>query len=518
MGAYENPIAVIDRESGKIWANAISNLGNQAADVIETKRAQEGIEQKEAQIVLQQRAKYAMRNQAEFLNQMSKNGVNNPFLFETGKSLIDEMAKANSNVLSAKTQESSQIALDNYASLQKRYTGLVNNIKLGATADATFLADISNAKNPQGSQGGSSTSKPGFDQYQKIMYIRNGWGEGAVEKFKENDDGSYNSVFSGGILGDEIIDVSSREAYSFDPGDVINLDKEIMSILQDPSMEGKDGNLVPVLNKKGGYSQDYMLPPQVLDGDPNEKGLFVRSTIDEVDSSLVINSIRQPLFAKAQGILKDPEVAQAVWLEILGPEVSKNQRLKLDETGAIAAEDQKRFVEAIFERAKQRLPFFEVSTQEIEYQRTTSSKVVETKIKKQGGKPSKELDNAAILGGRIFNISEDLGFAKNEAGAIIGGQSVDVNSSNFESAVGKLGYTVVGVDEKGALLKKTTTGKAFEVSNGQDMDTFILNIVEAEGVGKRDALNILTSIQSQFAEPAKQSNTEEAYKQYLDQK
>ena len=37
MGAYENPIAVIDRESGKIWANAISNLGNQAADVIETK-------------------------------------------------------------------------------------------------------------------------------------------------------------------------------------------------------------------------------------------------------------------------------------------------------------------------------------------------------------------------------------------------------------------------------------------------------------------------------------------------
>ena len=40
MGAYENPITVIDRESGKIWANTIDAIGKQTVSFIEKQEAE----------------------------------------------------------------------------------------------------------------------------------------------------------------------------------------------------------------------------------------------------------------------------------------------------------------------------------------------------------------------------------------------------------------------------------------------------------------------------------------------
>ena len=49
------------------------------------------------------------------------------------------------------------------------------------------------------------------------MSIRTGFGKGAVEEYIDNGDGTWNTRFSGGILGDEIIDMPQSEAFNFDP-------------------------------------------------------------------------------------------------------------------------------------------------------------------------------------------------------------------------------------------------------------------------------------------------------------
>ena len=146
MGAYENPLTVIDTESGKIWANAIRGIGEQTVDFLEKQQAELSKQQKEAQIILRENAKYVMQNQAEFSQQMAKNGVNNPYLFQAGKGIIDKMAMVNAEVLAAKTQEESQMALDRYGLLQSSYNNLVAGIKNGADADETYLADITDTK------------------------------------------------------------------------------------------------------------------------------------------------------------------------------------------------------------------------------------------------------------------------------------------------------------------------------------------------------------------------------------
>ena len=135
MGAYENPVTVIDRESGKIWANTISAIGKQTVSFIEKQEAELSRQQKEQQIALEKNAEYIINNQAEFSKQMSKNGVNNPYLFDAGKALIDDMARATMNIKSAKGKEAQQEALDYYSTLQKSYTNLVSGIKTGADAD-----------------------------------------------------------------------------------------------------------------------------------------------------------------------------------------------------------------------------------------------------------------------------------------------------------------------------------------------------------------------------------------------
>ena len=38
MGAYENPVTVVDTQSGQIWANAIQNLGAQTSKVLDQER------------------------------------------------------------------------------------------------------------------------------------------------------------------------------------------------------------------------------------------------------------------------------------------------------------------------------------------------------------------------------------------------------------------------------------------------------------------------------------------------
>ena len=57
MGAYENPLAVIDTESSKIWANAITNIGDTTVELIERNKAELSRQQKEAQRVLRDKRK-----------------------------------------------------------------------------------------------------------------------------------------------------------------------------------------------------------------------------------------------------------------------------------------------------------------------------------------------------------------------------------------------------------------------------------------------------------------------------
>ena len=88
--------------------------------------------------------------------------------------------------------------------------------------------------------------------------------------------------------------------------------------------------------------------------------------------------------AKAQNYLKDYDAANSIWLEVFGPEVSKNKPLQRGEDGlGISIEDSRRFSEALLARAESKLPSFNVETREIDQDAILSTKITE-KAEKNG--------------------------------------------------------------------------------------------------------------------------------------
>jgi hypothetical protein len=393
MGAYENPVTVIDRESGKIWANTISAIGKQTVNAIEKQEAELSRQQKEQQIALEKNAEYIINNQAEFSKQMSKNGVNNPYLFDAGKALIDDMARATMNIKSAKGKEAQQEALDYYSTLQKSYTNLVSGIKTGADADQVFLEDITNSENRPGTQGGMSVTGKGYEAYKMRQMVRTGQGQGAIEQYIPQADGTWNVRYSGGIYGDEVVEIPQQQALNYDPGLVPNLDDELGEIFKAPSGT-KDGQNFGVLTKSGAVSEQYLGKKEIVNGKPNANGEYIQSIVQAVNMPAVITAIEGPIRAKVQMYLKDRDTANVIWREILG----HDEDLDFNENGVgISVEDQKLFEQEVFNRAKSKfLPNMKIENNEITsgYEKTTSSRIQTIKDKYKGKKGSADKEIA----------------------------------------------------------------------------------------------------------------------------
>jgi len=485
MGAYENPVTVIDRESGKIWANTISAIGEQTVSFIEKQEAELSRQQKEQQIALEKNAEYIINNQAEFSKQMSKNGVNNPYLFDAGKVLIDDMARATMNIKSAKGKEAQQEALDYYSTLQKSYTNLVSGIKTGADADQVFLEDITNSENRPGTQGGMSVTGKGYEAYKMRQMVRTGQGQGAVEQYIPQADGTWNVRYSGGIYGDEVVEIPQQQALNYDPGLVPKLDDELGEIFKAPSGT-KDGQNFGVLTKSGAVSEQYLGKKEVINGKPNEDGSYVQSIVQGVNMPAVITAIEGPIRAKVQMYLKDRDTANVIWREILG----HDEDLDFNENGVgISIEDQKLFEQEVFNRAKSKfLPNMKIENNEITsgYEKTTSSRI--KTIKDNPDIPPKSVNKEIAI-----ELVADL--VKDPEAFLT--RHMQKEDFDMIQGPGAKGFSVIEVDNKGNESRYT-----YDLTNPSDIERFfrleidlgtkaeetkILNeINKIAGVGKYD--------------------------------
>ena len=485
MGAYENPVTVIDRESGKIWANTISAIGKQTANAIEKQEAELSRQQKEQQIALEKNAEYIINNQAEFSKQMSKNGVNNPYLFDAGKALIDDMARATMDIKSAKGKEAQQEALDYYSTLQKSYTNLVSGIKTGADADQVFLEDITNSENRPGTQGGMSVTGKGYEAYKMRQMVRTGQGQGAVEQYIPQADGTWNVRYSGGIYGDEVVEIPQQQALNYDPGLVPKLDDELGEIFKAPSGT-KDGQNFGVLTKSGAVSEQYLGKKEVINGKPNEDGSYVQSIVQGVNMPAVITAIEGPIRAKVQMYLKDRDTANVIWREILG----HDEDLDFNENGVgISIEDQKLFEQEVFNRAKSKfLPNMKIENNEITsgYEKTTSSRI--KTIKDNPDIPPKSVNKEIAI-----ELVADL--VKDPEAFLT--RHMQKEDFDMIQGPGAKGFSVIEVDNKGNESRYT-----YDLTNPSDIERFfrleidlgtkaeetkILNeINKIAGVGKYD--------------------------------
>ena len=385
MSTYRNPVTVIDRESGKIWANAINTLSEQALRKREKKEAEQNSEQKRMQQLFAQEADYLLNHQEKFAQAASVNGINNPSLFEAGQELITDMAKASTKIRTATTQEERQIALNNSSKLQKLYTGLIQIVKTGGDADQTYVKDrintgVSGWKAP-GEQGGMSITGKKTEAFINRMNVRTGAGMGATEKYvRKADNSGWDLQYTGGRFGDTPTTVDALFSLSYDPGLVPDLKGQVDSIFRTDSAEGEDGKTFAILQQNGEYNEQYLDLENTVyeDGSVDEDGSFRRTELAPANSALIASVSTTKLNNIVNNYLSSPDQANKIYMEVLPNNEAPLER-SLD--GSITPKAAEEFRRQVLEYGRKQLPNYNIIGQEtvIDYQKRLGSRIKEIK-------------------------------------------------------------------------------------------------------------------------------------------
>jgi|TARA_R110002153_G_scaffold29844_4_gene91687 hypothetical protein len=462
MGAYENPITVIDRESGQIWANAIAGVGQQTVKYIEKQAAKESAEQKAMQKQLAEEADYVLNNQAAFSRAMSQSGVNNPKLFEAGKLLIDDMARASSKVKSAKTQKDRQNAMNEASTLQRYYSNLTQGIKLGGDADKTYQQDRINTgqkgwKKP-GDQGGMSVTGKETYAYIQQMNTRNALNKGAVEDYVRAGDGRWNLRYSGGTYGDKAVEVDMLGSLEFDPGTVPDAKNRIMEAFTTESGTRKDGTTFAILNKDNKYTEEYLDFGNTFEekGELSSDGSYSSSTIAPANTSLIVSASIGKINAVSESYLSDYNEANKVWMEVLNNE----EPLKRASGGNVSSEDTVKFKEEMLKYGQSMLPSFQIIDQKenIDYGKRLSTRISRAE-KTEGTKKDKAQAVKEVAKELVADLVED-------PEAFL---TRHMQKENFDmtQGPGAKGFSVIEVDNKGNESRYT-----YDLTNPSDIERF----------------------------------------------
>ena len=103
MGAYENPVTVIDTESGDIWANAIRGFGKMGSTLINDRRDELLAENKAFAGRLQEIQKTGLKNYDVLANSLSERGITNQQIFDQARTFQNQKTKASTDLIRTST-------------------------------------------------------------------------------------------------------------------------------------------------------------------------------------------------------------------------------------------------------------------------------------------------------------------------------------------------------------------------------------------------------------------------------
>ena len=346
MGAYENPITVVDNQSGQIWANTISRVSKATTDYIDFTRQKDDELAKKIQDQLDWAAEYASKNQEQVYANLAKLGADSIYSKEADNvlNLVTENRIAMQN---ASTKGELQAAQKGFGEAQKRLQQLYSVIQMDEKSKAFYGEEYNPAT--AGLQGGMSKSKPGTADWVAAQNVNNGFAKGTKEVYWDDNTGAYKIKFSGeNIQG--VIDKDARILFGYDPGKVPNINEKIYSTYQKNNF--LDKNNQPTANAMS----TEKLTKQYANG--KYETLFTETDIERIAKTTT------PLFqAQARSFFTVPEDAEGVWA-IIGK--GSNKQFSASELLQQGSEMQNEFVDAYTKYASKRIkPYKEDKTYQI---------------------------------------------------------------------------------------------------------------------------------------------------------
>lgn len=336
MGAYENPQAVVDRQSGQIWANTISGVTKATTDYIDFTRQKDDELAKKIQAQLDWALEYGLKKQDQVLANLNKLNAD-PSAFKIANELLNNITDSALSMKKASNNVELKRAQKENAAYSKRLTQLYNIIQAD-NASAQFYKDEFDPS-IAGLQGGMSKSRPETPDYVAAQNVNTGLAAGNKEYYYDATTGSYRVKFSGENI-DGIIDKDAMLFFNYDPGKVTDINSMITDSYKREKFLKENGDLTD----KGLSKFEYVIPI---------KGTNYGSLHVKANTGTIATTMTPIIEAQAESFFQDPRAAQDIWA-IIG----KNSNKSFDDVELVKQNSpmQIEFKKAYIEYARKLIP------------------------------------------------------------------------------------------------------------------------------------------------------------------
>ncbi len=388
MGAYENPITVIDNESSKIFANAISNVGKTVAGIIDQDRERRSKAKEQEREWLDWTFKYTNENLDKVYDQLQSVGVNNTEAFNAVKGLIDEKTRFGIAAKRASTIEEQNQLLSKSGMYEKGIRSFINIQKGFQENDGIFNTEFVENIDKVGKEGGVPLMGGRNKEYNLGMSIRSGINPGKEEFYFDSEKGNWRVKYTGPEItkaGLGEIDMDAAVFASYDPGTIPEISKNIYSLFSEKSESNPKG--LGFLGKDGQLSQQYVNTEDIKY--QYSKDGKLRTEIFPAKVGEMTAQATTFLTAQAEGLLRSGNQAQVVWQNVLS---SGDDELKPGASGSgiYEKESEEKFIKAYVEKGLQSIPKYKVG-------KTSDAPVVKTTTTKEGAAQAKVYNKAKTL-------------------------------------------------------------------------------------------------------------------------
>ena len=365
MGAYENPVEVIDT-SGQYWAQALTSVGNIVITAEERRRKRLALANKAQAELDQYTLDYTNKRRDKIYDIIARNNITNPTIIETADVLLAENVKYMNLINSATTQQQKSWATKQQGKIQgllSQITPLHKRMKEGR---GDYIENYSQIK--AGDQGGVTYfGNPTEMNYKRAMLVDSGMGQGSANWSVDinNLDAGININYQGHEFKEKGgWNVSAITMASFIPTKIPNTTRQMVNILEPSSVKNPDG--AGITNKNGDIS-DQFLDHYNTTSTPSKDGTSVITKTPPNYNEIAL-AVNTTLETKAMAQLTNYNQANSIWQNTL-VDYSNGEDLPvgIGGSGIVTPEGTTKFVNAFKEYFGRLIPgakYVDLSTEE----------------------------------------------------------------------------------------------------------------------------------------------------------
>lgn len=345
MGAYENPVTVVDTQSGQIWANAIQTLGAQTSKVLDDERNRLLELNKSFAVKLQKIQEKGVKDYDVLSGALAEANITDQQIYDQAQIFQTAKTQASTKLLqTGRPPEELAQAQKEFNDANQALKGLIPYIKSRGDSTQDYLQQIGNNPVNVGQQGYASMTEnqefqvgtwidTGFLKGSKeIVYDKNkGWGT----KYKELDDKETG-------VDEKEFTIWGTQAANYLTTTVPTVDKSLENVLVEGGIIDKNGKLTSAYQyfdsnqTRVEKSKDGKITAVIVGPNWEKAAVAINDKVNKI----------------ADGYLKDPKVANAVWRNVFG----EAEDLKIAEGGGIDTKQAEIFTEKLKLRAGQYIP------------------------------------------------------------------------------------------------------------------------------------------------------------------